>query len=288
VIDNGFDDLATFSDGNRVQTIDLGETSVLKNLWSSIKLGVDHIKTGPDHILFVLVLLLPSVLVFRNGWKPTDTFMTSLWRVLKVVTMFTIAHSITFTLAGLEIVPLPSPRIVESIIAISIAAAALHNIRPIVPNQEWWLAFVFGLFHGLGFASLISGLEVSRSTQLISLLGRNIGIEIGQVIVVLLLFPGLFLLRRTVQYRPFFVVVSVVLAVLAVAWMIERAFEVDLSTDAIVDPVFDFPRILWWVAGFTLIAFAIQRYEASNDRLLPTAGPGPATDDADQDLETVG
>lgn len=286
VIDNGFEDLATFNDATRVQTIDLGDTSVLSNFTSSVELGVDHIKTGPDHILFVLVLLLPSVLIFRNGWKPTDGFMFSLWRVLKVVTMFTIAHSITFTLAGLGLLPLPSPRIVESIIAVSIAVAAVHNIRPLAANQEWLISFVFGLFHGMGFASLVAGLDVSRSTQLISLLGRNVGIEIGQAIVVLLLFPALFLLRRTVYYRPFFVMASVLLTILALGWMLERAWEIDLGMDTVVDPVFDFPRILFFVAGFTVLAAVIQRFEGSRGRLLPTAGDDSAAP-AEDVLETV-
>lgn len=140
VIENGHDVLATYESDNRSQTIDLGNTSTLRNFVESAKLGVNHIRTGPDHILFVLVLLLPSVLVFQGGWKPTATFGSSLWRVLKIVTMFTVAHTITFTLAGLELLPLPSPRIIESIIAISIAAAALHNIRPIAANKEWLIA----------------------------------------------------------------------------------------------------------------------------------------------------
>ncbi|MEL7158818.1 MAG: HupE/UreJ family protein, partial [Actinomycetota bacterium] len=167
VIENGDDWIAAFDAGTRTQSVDLGSPNGLKNVLSSVKLGVNHIRTGPDHILFVLVLLLPSVLVFTSRWEPARSFGSSLWRVLKIVTMFTVAHSITFTLAGLEILPLPSPRIVESIIALSIAAAALHNIRPIAANKEWLISFAFGLFHGMGFASLVSGLDVDRSTQLL-------------------------------------------------------------------------------------------------------------------------
>jgi HupE / UreJ protein len=153
LIDNSHTVNSRFDKGSRSQVIDLGDTGWFKNFKASGKLGVNHIRTGPDHILFVLVLLLPSVLVFARGrWQPTQSFGASLWRVLKVVTMFTLAHSITFTLAGLDILPLPSSRIVESIIAISIAAAALHNLRPIFPNKEWAISFLFGLFHGLCIA----------------------------------------------------------------------------------------------------------------------------------------
>ena len=284
VIENGAEDLATFDPDSRVQNIDLGDPSALKNFTSSMKLGVNHIKTGPDHILFVLVLLLPSVLVFRNGWKPADKFTSSLWRVLKIVTMFTIAHSITFTLAGLGLLPLPSPRIVESIIALSIAAAALHNIRPIAANKEWLISFAFGLFHGMGFASLVSGLDVSRGTQLVSLLGRNVGIEIGQAIVVLLLFPMLFLLRRSRIFQPLFVAVSLLLTVVALIWMVERLFETDLGINQFVDPVFEWPRVFFYIAGITALAGVYFLNERKSERLLPTV----ASADGPPERESVG
>ena len=282
VIDNGREVFATFDGGNRTQAIDLGDTGWVKNFTASGKLGINHIKTGPDHILFVLVLLLPSVLVFSAGWRPAPSFTAALWRVLKIVTMFTVAHSITFTLAGLELLPLPSPRIVESIIAISIAAAALHNIRPLAPNREWLISFAFGLFHGMGFASLVSGLDVDRGTQLVSLLGRNVGIEIGQALVVLLLFPALFLLRRTRYFQPFFVAFSIFLAVVSIGWMIERLFETDLGIDGIVDPIVEWPRVLWFIAAFTALAFVVQRRERAAGRLLDVAAP------ADGDTEPDG
>ena len=192
IYDNEETVLVTFNPDNRTRSIDLDDTSSWNNFTASVGLGVDHIKTGPDHVLFVLVLLLPSVLVFSGQWRPQASFGTALWRVLKIATMFTVAHSVTFTLAGLGWLPLPPSKLVEAIIAISIALAAIHNIKPIFPNKESWLAFGFGLFHGMGFASLVEGLDVSRSTQLISLLGRNVGIEIGQAAVILAGFTGLF------------------------------------------------------------------------------------------------
>ncbi len=271
VFDNGWESLVTFDEGGRTQNVDLGETSWLKNVWSSMKLGIDHIKTGPDHVLFVLVLLLPSVLIFRDKWRPTTGFVSSLWRVLKIVTMFTVAHSITFTLAGLDLLPLPPSKLVEAIIAVSIAAAAVHNIRPIFPNKEWLISFVFGLFHGMGFASLVEGLDVSRSTQLLSLLGRNIGIEIGQAAVVVLLFPALFMLRRTRFYRPFFIGASILMALVALVWMWERLFETDLGIDAIIDPIFAWPRVLIGIGVFTALAVAAFFMERKNGRLEPVA-----------------
>jgi hypothetical protein len=273
VIENVEDVLQAFTPEARTQTVDLGSTAWHKTVGASITLGVDHIKTGPDHILFVLVLLLPSVLVFSTAWWPAQGFTTALWRVLKVVSMFTVAHTITFTLAGLDILPLPPSKLVESIIAISIAAAALHNLRPIAKNKEWLISFLFGLFHGMGFASLVEDLEVSRSTQLLSLLGRNLGIEIGQAGVVLLAFPALFLLRRTRYYQPIFTAASVLLAVVSLGWMIERVFERDLKVSNAVDPVVEWPRSFFAMVLVTVLAGVAFWWERQRSRLLPV---GPA------------
>ncbi|MDH3295313.1 MAG: HupE/UreJ family protein [Acidimicrobiia bacterium] len=278
VIDNGYDSLTAFDAGSRAQVIDLGEGSWFKNLTASVKLGVDHIRTGPDHVLFVLVLLLPAVLVFNRRWWPTDGFGSSLWRVLKIVTMFTVAHSITFTLAGLDLLPLPPSKLVEFIIALSIAAAALHNIRPLLPNREWLLSFSFGLFHGMGFATLVEGLDVPRSVQLVSLLGRNLGIEIGQAAVVILLFPALFLLRRTRFYQPFFMVASVVMAAISLVWMVERLAETDLGISAVIDPLFaSAPTLAAAVIGLTAVSLGLHRMEDRPGRLLPVHGSDSRT-----------
>lgn len=266
--------LVTFNSDNRDQVIDLGAEGAWGNFRASVTLGIDHIKTGPDHILFVLALLLPSVLIFSgHQWQAIDGFGSSLWRILKIATFFTLAHSITFTLAGMGWLPTPPSKIVEAIIAGSIAAAALHNIHPLLPNREWSISFLFGLFHGMGFASLVSNLDVSRSSQLISLLGRNVGIEIGQAVVILILFPSLFLLRRTPLYRPFLYVGSMALAALACLWMVERIFEVTLGTDDLVANVTDGNR--GWVFAAVLAAAAVAAFALyrNRDELLPVHIP---------------
>ena len=260
--------LVTYTDGDRDQSVDLGGQGFWGNLSSGITLGIDHIKTGPDHILFVLALLLPSVLVFRGGWQPMEGFGSSLWRVLKIATFFTIAHSITFTLAGMGWLPTPPSKVVETIIALSIVAAALHNLKPVLPNREWSLSFVFGLFHGMGFASLVADLGVSRSNQLLSLLGRNIGIEIGQVVVILLLFPGLFLLRRTPAYPPFLTIASLALAALATMWAVERTFEVDLGTDGLVEGFVSVPVGYWLALLFTALCGGLYLWSDRSNTLV--------------------
>ena len=270
--------------------VDLGDPSQWKNFRASIDLGVDHIRTGPDHVFFILVLLLPAVLVLVAGrWQPSPSFGYSLLRIVIVATMFTIAHSITFTLAGLGYLPLPPSKLTETVIALSIALAALHNIRPVFGHREWLFAFVFGLFHGMGFAGLVEDLDISRTTQLVSLLGRNVGIEIAQLIIILLTFPLLFLLRRTRIYMPGFIAVSVGLAVVSGIWVIERVFEQDLGINDGVDAVLKWPRALWVMLALTGVAAIYREFEARAGRLRPVAehdsvrGVEPAEHDNPQD-----
>jgi hypothetical protein len=273
VFDQEANELLFITPTDRSGSIDLGDPSQWRNFTGSIELGVDHIRTGPDHVLFVLVLLLPSVLVFTSRWQPAPSFGAALWRVLKVVSMFTVAHSITFTLVGLELIPLPAIKWVEVIIAVSIAAAAVHNLRPIFLNREWLLAFMFGLFHGLGFASLVeSTLDVSRGTQLVSLLGRNVGIEIGQAIAIVLAFPALFLLRRTRFYRPVFVAGSIGLAIISLIWAVERIFEFDTGITDLILRVLAWPRVLILIAIATVVAAALYQREKSAGQLEAVAG----------------
>lgn len=250
--------------------IDLGDSSQWQNFRASIDLGIDHIRTGPDHVSFILALLLPAVLVLAAGrWRPSPSFGHSLLRIVVVATMFTIAHSITFTLAGLDYLPLPPSKLTETVIALSIALAALHNLRPIFGHKEWIFAFGFGLFHGMGFAGLIEELDINRSTQLVSLLGRNVGIEIAQLIIILLTFPLLFLLRRTLAFKPAFTMVSVGLAIVSGIWVIERVFERNFGISGAVDAALEWPRSLWVMLGLSVLAAAYQEYERRAGRLLP-------------------
>lgn len=207
-------------------TVKAGETSYLAQFTQYLVEGVWHIWIGFDHILFLLALLLPAVLVHEaRRWHGVTTFRKAGAEVLWVVTAFTLAHSITLTLAALQIVTLPS-RLVESAIAASVVLAALNNLWPVVEKRRWLVAFTFGLIHGFGFASVLAELGLPKDALVLSLLGFNLGVEAGQLAIVAVFLPVAFVLRDTPFYRKIvFIGGSIVTMLLALFWFIERAFD---------------------------------------------------------------
>ena len=188
--------------------------------------GMHHIWEGIDHLLFLLSLLLPAVLVWRSGgWAPVDTFRPALIDAAKIVTAFTVAHSITLTLAVLGVVSLPS-RLVESAIALSVILAALNNLWPVVRHGRMLAAFGFGLIHGFGFAGALGELGLPDGALALSLASFNIGVEAGQLAVVAMFVPLAFALRATFAYRQVALRAgSVAIALVALVWFVERAFD---------------------------------------------------------------
>ncbi len=187
--------------------------------------GVWHIWQGYDHILFLLSLLLPAVLVWRGrAWQPAGSFREALVDVLKIVTSFTLAHSITLSLATLGVVALPS-RLVESTIAASVVLAALNNVFPLFHGRRWLVAFGFGLIHGFGFASVLADLGLPQGTLVLALVGFNVGVECGQLAIVAVFLPLAFALRRGRFYRRQVLVGgSWLIAAVAAVWLAERVF----------------------------------------------------------------
>ena len=211
------------------QTFELGSVSRWAQFAAYARDGVWHIWIGFDHILFLLSLLLPAVLLWRaRQWQAAETFRAAFLDVFKIVTAFTLAHSITLTLATLGVVSLPS-RWVESAIAASVVLAALNNVWPLVHGRRWAVAFGFGLVHGFGFASVLADLRLPREALVPALVGFNLGVEGGQLVIVALFLPLAFALRRTAFYRRAVMVGgSLVIAALAGVWLVERAFELKL------------------------------------------------------------
>jgi hypothetical protein len=148
--------------------------------------------------------------------------------VLWVVTSFTVAHSITLSLAALGLVSLPS-RLVESAIALSVVLAAANNLWPVVEHRRWLVAFGFGLIHGFGFASVLAELGLPTDALVLSLLGFNLGVELGQMAIVAVFLPFAYALRNTAFYlRGVFTVGSWLTLLVAFVWLVERAFDLKL------------------------------------------------------------
>lgn len=191
-----------------------------------LRLGVWHIATGFDHLLFLLALLLPTVLLRVDGKLVPATRLAPVMRAtVKIVTAFTLAHSLTLSLAALQVVVLPS-RWVESAIAASVIFAALNNVIPMVTRRLWLLAFGFGLIHGMGFAGVLLDLGLPVEARALALLAFNVGVEAGQLLLVGLFFALAYPLRHTRFYRwVAFAEGSVVIAGVAAVWLVERAFD---------------------------------------------------------------
>ncbi|HRI51340.1 MAG TPA: HupE/UreJ family protein [Pseudomonadota bacterium] len=184
------------------RTLRLGHPlGVLDNVRDYLQLGIEHIFTGYDHLAFLFGLLIIAAAV---GASPTGGpsapaapggMRRGLGYVVRIVTAFTIAHSVTLVASALGWVALPS-RLVESFIAVSIGYVAVENILRPEPRHRFLLTFSFGLMHGFGFASVLKEVGLPKAGLLWSLLSFNLGVELGQLAVVVLGFPVLFLLAR--------------------------------------------------------------------------------------------
>ncbi len=218
-----------FGPFNPVQKFIIHAPSGWRQLLTFGREGIWHIWIGFDHVLFLIALLLPSVLRRERGqWRGVGEFKPAFWEVLKIVTAFTVAHSITLALAALEIVRLPS-RWVEATIAISVALAALNNLRPFFEKRSWLVAFAFGLVHGFGFASVLGELELGRDSLAYALAGFNLGVELGQLAIVLVFLPLAFALRGTWFYQRLTLQGgSACVVLIAAAWTAQRIFDLKL------------------------------------------------------------
>jgi fluoride ion exporter CrcB/FEX len=202
---NQIDNLVLTPSNNNIALIDppLGQKII-----SFVGLGVEHIWTGYDHILFLISLLM------LGG---------ELRYLIKVVTAFSLSHTFTLTLAALNIVSFPS-RWVEIIIALSIAYIAAENIWRKEAKARWQLAFGFGLIHGLGFSSALQELELPRTNLLTSLASFSVGIEIGQLAIVLGVYTALWFLRKSAWDLKVRQLISAGVIVMSLIWFWERAF----------------------------------------------------------------
>jgi hydrogenase/urease accessory protein HupE len=211
ILQGGNTQAFVFTPENRTLTLEQGKTPFWSRVKSFVILGFEHILTGYDHLLFLLALLA------LGG---------SFTYLLKVVSAFTVAHSVTLSLATLDIIALP-PRLVESVIALSIAYVAAENLwrnHDKAERWRWLLTFVFGLIHGMGFAGILQEMAIPRPSLATSLISFNIGVELGQIVFLGVAFLLLSFFKRWswdawIRYGA-----SLTAVAAGTYWFIQRAF----------------------------------------------------------------
>lgn len=188
--------------------IDVNGQTFAETVWGFLKLGIEHIFTGYDHLAFLVGLLIMT---------------TTLLSLVKVVTSFTIAHSVTLALATFGIVSLPS-RLIESLIALSIAYIAIENFTGKTLVHRWKITFLFGLVHGFGFSNVLKEMMLTRKALAISLFSFNAGVETGQLVFVGLVFPAVFYFAASRWKQSFLSATSLAIMCLGFYWFVQRAF----------------------------------------------------------------
>ena len=252
--------LGALREGAMEMTVDRGPGSAWRGFRAAIGLGMHHIAEGHDHLLFLIVLLLPApMLAQRRQWTRYAGWRHTARSLVAIVTAFTIGHSITLVGGAFFGWQLPAPP-VEMAIALSILISAIHAWRPIFAGREAWVAGGFGLVHGLAFATIIGrfGIEPLQKAQ--SILGFNLGIELVQLGVVALATPGLLLLARGRHYDAIRTVAAGLAAVAAALWFVERATGHDLSAGRMMDEALGYAP---WMLGGLAIAAGVARLSSA-------------------------
>jgi hypothetical protein len=214
---------AVFLNDQRHFELSVRDTTKSHHFVAYLREGLSHIATGFDHLLFLVVLLLPATAVWRNGsWVPRQDSRAVVIEIAKVVSAFTLAHSLTLALAAFGWISLP-PRWVEVAIAASVLVAAFNNLQPFIRMSPWILAFSLGLIHGLGFATLLGILGLPLGAKGVALMAFNLGVELGQLLIVAVCLPVLLSLRYTRHYRRAVIELpSLLIAWIAAVWVVER------------------------------------------------------------------
>lgn len=245
--------------------VHLGEGSWWAGFKRMVSLGMHHIREGTDHLLFLLVLLLPATLtVSGRRWGTFGGSHYSLVRLAKIVTAFTMGHSATLLAGALHWLTLPQQP-VEVLIAFSILVTAIHAIRPIFPGREAQVAAGFGLVHGLAFATVLADLKLSAGPMALSILGFNLGIELMQLFVIAVTVPWLILLSLTPAHQWVRLGGAVLAAIAAIGWIVNRVSGESNAVERLMNTVTEFAPV-----GILILAFiAIPAY-------LYTTLSGPA------------
>ena len=250
------------------ETLEITDTAQSTAVGDMIRHGYHHVLEGADHLLFLLALLLPAPLVAVAGrWRRGDGALSTAKAVLRVVSAFTLGHSLTLIASALDWVTVPS-RPVEILIAASVGVAAVHAIRPLAARGAVIVALGFGLVHGLAFARILADLGLDGSASLLSLLAFNVGIELAQLTCVALVFPSLYLLSRTRLYPAVRTAGATFALVAATGWALDRLGALSNPLGAIEDAaVAHLSSIAILLAGLAILVQLLDRQ--------PGAAPTP-------------
>ena len=235
--------------------VSLQKGSSWKGFAGMFALGMEHIKNGTDHLLFIITLLLPAcLLVERKRWAGYGGFRYSVFRLLNIVTAFTIGHSITLLIGVLGLVRLPEQWI-EIAIAFSILVSAVHAIRPLFYGREMFIALGFGLVHGLAFSQTLQNLHLISTDLALSVLGFNLGIETMQIFVIAITIPWFIIMSRTKYFRPVRNIFSVIIGAAAVGLIVQRVTGVDNFFSVATDRLVFFST--WLIAGLCVLSLIL-------------------------------
>jgi hypothetical protein len=202
--------------------VNLKKGSSWKGFESMFLLGAEHIRNGTDHLLFLITLLLPACLLVSNRrWAVYGGLKYSVFRLLKIVTAFTIGHSITLLIGVLGLVKIPT-QLIEVAIAFSILVSAIHAIRPLFYGKEIFIALGFGFIHGLAFSQTLQNLHLVSTDLALSVLGFNIGIEVLQIVVILVTIPWFILMSITRYFKMVKNILAIIVSLAACGWIVQR------------------------------------------------------------------
>lgn len=241
-------------------SVHLDEGSLWAGFAGMVSLGMQHIEEGADHLLFLLVLLLPATLLLAGKqWGDFGGSTYSLLRLLKIVTAFTVGHSITLLAAALGWLR-PPQQPVEVLIALSVLVSAVHAIRPVFAGRETYVAAGFGMVHGLAFATALADLHLGVWGMALSIFGFNLGIEAMQLFVIAVTVPWLILLSLTRFYKWVRIGLGTMAGVAAVGWIANRVTGEGNRIEEVMGAFTSFaPKGVLLLAIIAMLAYAFDQ-----------------------------
>lgn len=264
-------EIGTVSIDSRTMTVapmdvDLENQSSWVGFVAMARLGGHHLLEGPDHLLFLLVLLLPAPILATAGrWSGPTAPRTALARIARITVAFTLGHSAALAISALTRLVIPAQP-VEALIAVSILIGAAHAVRPLFPGREALVACGFGLVHGMAFGFTLARMNLATGELALGLLGFNLGIEAMQLLVVALVLPSLIVLSRSPWYRPVRTTGAAIAGLAATGWLLDRLG----LANAVAGTVNTQGPLVWWiVAGLALLA-AGRLYRVTSSRTSRT------------------